>query len=215
MSLSFPVCQLSVLRISDMDLGKLSLVLDYPVQRIDRNIPSFHEELLSAWLKHEPCSFRTNVPTIVTDILNEPLFLNKEITLHHELLFFKDWIVAGVIKISDICYEVVPGFLPVEAIHEILANQTGNDGAPWKKRPRSLIRSYPRSLNNAWTNQIRFELGKSPPTLQLCFAIRTAGESQSPIDIQSCKTRHFYGQVHIRKKRVIPAVHRWKAYTHR
>ena len=50
MSLSFPVCQLSVLRISDMDLGKLSLVLDYPVQRIDRNIPLFHEELLSAWL---------------------------------------------------------------------------------------------------------------------------------------------------------------------
>ena len=104
-----------------MDLDKLSLVLDYPLQRIDRHIPAFQKELLSAWLKHEPCRFLTNIPTIVTDMLNEPLFLNKEITLHNELLYFKDWIAAGVIKISVICYEVVPGFLPVGAIHEILA----------------------------------------------------------------------------------------------
>ena len=40
------------------------------------------------------------------------------ITLHNELLFFKDWFAAGVIKVSDICYEVVPGYLPVGAIHE-------------------------------------------------------------------------------------------------
>ena len=73
------------------------------------------------------------IPTIVTDILNEPLFVNKEITLHNELLFFKNWIAAGVIKISDICYEVVPGFLPVGAIHEILADQTGNDGRTFEK----------------------------------------------------------------------------------
>ena len=121
-----------------MDLGKLSLVLDYPLQRmrIDRNIRAFQKELLSAWLKHEPCSFRTNVPPIVTDILNEPLFLNKEVTLHNRLLFFKDWIAAGVIKISDICYEVVPGFLPVEAIHESLANQTRNDGRTLEKSSR-------------------------------------------------------------------------------
>ena len=98
-----------------MELGKLSLVLEYPLQRIDRNIPAFHKELLSAWAKHEPCRLRTNVPTMATDILNEPLFLNRHITLHDELLFFKDWVAAGVIKIRDICYEVVPGFLPVRA----------------------------------------------------------------------------------------------------
>ena len=94
-----------------MDLGQLSLVLDYPVQRIDRNIPAFLKELLSAGIKHEPCCFRTNIPTKVTDILNEPLVLNKEITLHNEVLFFKDWIAAGVIKMSDICYEEQRGLL--------------------------------------------------------------------------------------------------------
>ena len=86
------------LRISNMDLGKLSLVLEYPLQRIDRNIPAFHMELLSAWVKHEPCRLRTNVPTMATDILNEPLFLNSLITLHDGLLFFKDWIAAGLLR---------------------------------------------------------------------------------------------------------------------
>ena len=74
------------LRISNMDLGKLSLVLEYPLQRIDRNIPAFHKELLSPWAKHELCRLRTNVPTMATDILNEPLFLNRHISLHDELL---------------------------------------------------------------------------------------------------------------------------------
>ena len=198
------------LRISNMDLGKLSLVLDYPLQRIDGNIPAFHKELLSAWLKHEPRRFRTNVPTIVTDILNEPLFLNKENTLHNELLFFKDWIAAGVIKISDICYEVVPGFLPIGAIHEILADQTGSDGRTFEKTSREFDKIL-SAIPQQWTDQIRFELGRPPPTLQPCFAIRTAGPSQTPTEILSCKTRHFYGQLHDQKKPVIPAVDRWKA----
>ena len=144
--------------------------------------------------------------TLVTDILNEPLFLNKEITLHNEILFFKDWIAAGVIKSSDICHEVVPGFLPVAAIHEILADHTGNDGRNLEKFDKILS-----AIPQQWTNQIRFELGRLPPTLQPCFAIRTAGESQTPIDILSCKIRHFYGQLHDRKKPVIAAVDRWKA----
>ena len=151
-----------------------------------------------AGIKHEPCRFRTNVPTKVTDILNEPLVLNKEITLHNEVLFFKDWIAAGVIKISDICYEVVPGFLPVEAIHEILADQTGNDGRTLEKMSREFGKIL-SAIPQQWTNQIRFELGRPPPTLQPCFAIRTAGASQNPTDFLSSKTRHFYGHEMIKE----------------
>ena len=64
------------------------------------------------------------------------------------------------------------------------------------------------AIPQQWTDQIRFELERPPPTLQPCFAIRTAGSSQTPTDILSCKTRHFYGQLHDRKKPVIPAVDR-------
>lgn len=148
--------------------------------------------------------------TLVTDILNEPLFLNEEITLRNEIIFFKDWIAAGVIKISDICYEVVPGFLPVRAIHEILADHTGNDGRNLEKTFREFDKIL-SAIPQQWTNQMRFELGRLPPTLQPCFAVRTAGASQTPIDILSCKMRHFYGQLYDRKKPVIPAIDQWKA----
>ena len=90
------------------------------------------------------------------------------------------------------CYEVVPGFLPVEAIHEILADQTGNDGRTLEKTSRECDKIL-SAIPQQWTNQIRFELGRRPPTLQPCFAIRTAGASQNPTDFLSSKTRHFYG----------------------
>ena len=193
-----------------MDLGKLSLVLEYPLQRVDRNIPAFHKELLSPWAKHELCRLRTNVPTMATDILNEPLFLNRHISLHDELLFFKDWIAAGVIKIRDICYELVPGFLPVRAVYEILAGKIGNDGRTLDRTSRELNKIL-SAIPQHWTKQICSELRRPPPTLQPCFAIRTAGADQTPTDIVSCKTRHFYGQLHKRIKPVVPAIDRWKA----
>ena len=143
--------------------------------------------------KRHQIPFEPRENTLVTDILNEPLFLNKEITLRSEIQFFKDWIAAGVINISDICYEVVPGFLPVGAIHEILADHTGDDGRNLEKTSREFDKIL-SAIPQQWTNQIRFELGRLPPILQPCFAIRTASESQTPIDILSCKMRHFYGQ---------------------
>ena len=193
-----------------MELGKPSLVLEYPLQRIDRNIPAFHKELLSAWVKHEPCRLRTNVPTMATNILNEPLFLNSHFTLHDEVLFFKDWIAAGVIKISDICYEVVPGFLPVRAVHDILAGQLGNDGRTLDRTSRELNKIIP-AIPQHCTKQICSKRRRPPPTLQPCFAIRTAGACQTSTDILSCRTRHFYGQLHDRNKPVVPAIDRWKA----
>lgn len=37
-----------------------------------------------------------------------------------------DWVVAEVIQVKDICYEVVPGYLPSNAVHKLLIEQ-GND----------------------------------------------------------------------------------------
>ena len=43
-----------LLRVSGMRPGKLSLALDYKARDIDRDIPSFHNELLTVWCKHGP-----------------------------------------------------------------------------------------------------------------------------------------------------------------
>ena len=60
------------------------------------------------------------------DVLREPLFRNLLITVNNNLLYHRDWIKAGLVTVRDLCYAVVPGFLPAIAIHEILTQQDGN-----------------------------------------------------------------------------------------
>ena len=76
------------LRVSNMKLGKMTLVLDYSPQRINRDIPAFHRELLMTWRRHKECHTRNQIPESVTDVLNEPLFLNDLITSQEKPLLF-------------------------------------------------------------------------------------------------------------------------------
>ena len=79
-----------------MKLGKMTLVLDYSPQRINHDIPAFHGELLMAWHRYKECHTRTQIPESVTDVLNEPLFLNDLITSQEKSLLYTDWIAAGI-----------------------------------------------------------------------------------------------------------------------
>ena len=107
-----------------MKLGKMTLVLDYSPQRINGDIPAFHRELLMTWHRHKECHTRTQIPESVTDVLNEPLLLNDLITSQEKPLLFYTRIglqqVSHVVR--NICYEAVPGFLPANALHEILTD---------------------------------------------------------------------------------------------
>lgn len=75
-----------------MQLGKLSLVVDYAPGEIDRSISTFYRELLLAWNKHEHVRVRSHPPEALSDILNEPLFQNKLIIVNNEPLYRADWI---------------------------------------------------------------------------------------------------------------------------
>ena len=86
------------LRVSNMKLGKMTLVLDYSPQRINRDIPAFHRDLLMTWHRHKECHTRTQIPESVTDVLNEPLFLNDLITSQEKPLLYTDWIAAGITR---------------------------------------------------------------------------------------------------------------------
>ena len=100
------------LRVSNMKLGKMTLVLDYSPLRINRDIPAFHRELLMTWRRHKECHTRTQIPESVTDVLNEPLFLNDLITSQEKSLL--SYTRIGLQQVShmvrNICYEAVPGF---------------------------------------------------------------------------------------------------------
>ena len=195
------------LRVSNMKLGKLSLALDYSLQRVDRTIQAIHKELLSAWQKFGPCRFRTQTPTIVTVILNELLFLNKQITINDEPLLYRNWISAGLTKTSDVCYEVIPSFLSVRAIHEILSGQDDSCTIATVTREFNDVLS---AMAKQWIHQICSEQTRPAASNQPYFAIWTSVPGKTSDDIQSCKTRRFYNLLHELWKPSVPAIDRWK-----
>ena len=187
-----------------MRVGKLSLALTFPLQCIDPTIPAF----LSAWQKFRPCRIRNQTPTTVTDILKEPLFLNKQITISDEPLLYRNWIAAGIINICDVSSEVIPNFLPVRAIHEILSGVDENFTI------ESVTRDFNRLLSaipKEWIKQICSEQIRPAPSNQPYFAIRSSTPGKIPEDIQMRKTRHFYQLIHELRKPSVPAIDRWKS----
>ena len=67
---------------------------------------------------------RTHLPNNITDILNEPIFCNPDIKdQDNNVLLYKQWIKGRITRTKDICYEVIPGFLPAMAIDEIIKDE--------------------------------------------------------------------------------------------
>ena len=167
-------------RLSSLHLGKMTLTMDYPLQRINRDIPLFHKERLpTAWHRHRILRTRTRSPESVTDILNEPLFMNSLISTKDKPLFFLDWITAGITRIKDICYEVIPKYLPLPAIHEMITDKTPRTLSKTTEELRELLNAIPLQLSQ-----------------QICTCSATLLSNlrswTNPHDFQSLKTRHFY-----------------------
>ena len=109
-----------------MPLGKYRLALNYTLHQIDRHIPPFQRDLLTAWHTHADYHQRINPPITLPDILKEPLFHNPPISANSAALHHLDWIKAGVLSIEDICSSVISGFLPPLAVHELLTQNDEN-----------------------------------------------------------------------------------------
>ena len=200
-------------RISDMSLGKLSLALEFSTRQIGRDLPIFHKELLLAWQQHKHLLTRTNIPDNVQSILNEPLFQNKLITFNDQPLpVIADWVMAGVTQIKDICYEVVPGYLPTNAVHELLLEK-GNEDRILEKTERELgnIRSC---IPSEWMDKIQSQPTNHTSDLQPRFEVNNPGSNNDSLDILNCTTRTFYGQLLADRKTVIPALDYWKENLH-
>ena len=185
------------LRISNMHLGKMSLALDYSLQRIDRDIPGFHRELLTAWHRHRDHHVRTRSPESL-------------ITTDDKPLIFTDWIAAGITRIKDICYEVIPGYLSVLAMHDMLTDSNPRTLAKTSQGLRELFSAFPPH----WSHMICTESVWPPPSLQPCFGIVNSSPGSTPIDITLCRTRHFYGELLQAEKPVIPALDYWRQNLH-
>lgn len=75
---------------------------------------AFYREVLGAWGEFLE---RVRVtPRGRTQLLGQPLFLNKNIMQHGSTLFFRKWWAGGIRQVRDVMYEVREGFLPVQVI---------------------------------------------------------------------------------------------------
>ena len=136
-----------------MATGKHTLALEFNVQHIDPSILHFHKDLLTAWLHHTKYHTRTNPPPTLADILQEPLFKNPLIMVNDNTLYFREWIKPELL-VQDICYSVIPGFLPDLAIHEILTQHNENTTRSLQQTKHEL-HELQRALPNYWTRLIR------------------------------------------------------------
>ena len=159
-------------RISHMNLGKLSLVLDFSTRPIGRDMPIFHKELLLAWQQYKHLLTRTNIPDNVQNILTEPLFQKELITLNDQPLpAIANWVTAGVTQVTGICYEVVPGFLPTNAVHELLIEQGNNDRT--LERTEREFRKIRSSIPPEWLRKIQSESTNQSPDLKPHVKVKT------------------------------------------
>jgi len=188
-----------------LNLGKLSLVLDFSTRQIDRNVPMFHKELLLAWQKHTLLLTRTHILDNVQSILNEPLFQNELINANDQpLAVIPDWVTVGVTQVKDICYEAVPGYLPTNAVHELLIEQE-NDDHTLERTERELtkIRS---SIPQEWSSKIQSQPTNQSPNLQPRFEVNTTDSNNASLDILNGRTRTFYGHHLAGRQTVIAAL---------
>ena len=199
------------LRLSHMATGKHTLALEFNVQHIDPSILHFHKDLLTAWLHHTKYHTRTNPPPTLADILQEPLFKNPLIMVNDNTLYFREWIKAELL-IQDICYSVIPGFLPDLAIHEILTQHNENTTRSLQQTKHEL-HELQRALPNYWTRLIRTHITTRQLSLHPLFAIPNPQPNAESIPLENCRPRHFYQHLLRNKETPIPSLHRWQQLT--
>ena len=178
-----------------MQLGKWTLAMDFAPCDIDSNVPAFNKELLYAWINHKCYQERTDIPDSLSDIFTEPLFRNKLINVNNKPLFFRDWVSCGLVCVKDICYEAVPGFLPIKAVHEILMAHDSCRDRSFNQTARELSEVL-GAIPAKWKLKVISGDSVFPSAAQPSFCILPSAPGKPPTSILDCKTRHFYWYFH-------------------
>lgn len=82
-------------------------------------LPNFCQEMLQAW--QDLSNIRKQCVENYIDVLEQPICRNPAIKFNGKMLDLPILMISGILKIKDILYEYVPGFLPLNAIKEMVA----------------------------------------------------------------------------------------------
>lgn len=190
----------------------MTMAQDFSEKQIDRTIPIFHQELLQAWLLFKKNVTRVTPPKQAIDIMNESLFLNPCIRLTDgTTLLNKVWIAVGVTKIKDICYEVIPGFLPAKAVREMVEEMgTGTTLMQTEEFLQSILLAMP----NQWKIVLQqYDITGQIKTRQPVFVTKPTASKPEVKDFVELRTRDFSRQLTKDNDITIPAVAYWEPIT--
>ena len=126
---------------------------------------------------------------------------------------YKDWVNAGITKIRDICYEAIPGFLRLNAVHEILQEQEENENRT-KQQTKQEFDTIKGAIPPDWKHELEKNKDHTErlalQTTQPRFEANTLQANQTTKDITELKTSHFYRQLMHDKNTTIPALEYWR-----
>ncbi|CAG2243758.1 unnamed protein product [Mytilus edulis] len=148
------------------------------------NIPVFYREIIDAWQYFKPY---VDIDIRSVDIFNQPIFLNESIKVNGKCILWKQFLLAGITKLKHVAYEVVPGFLPFNAIYEMIENVDDNvDCNKLRQQYNSLLECIP----NEWKKVI---LNETKPVNCDEVPLFIVNYNNKTKDFVCCKTKDFYG----------------------
>lgn len=118
-----------------------------------RQLPTFYRELFQSW-SHLFSSTRAQ-PNSYDEVINEPIFDNPFITsVDGRPLPVKNLFTSsGIVKIRDLLYEVIPGFLPVDAIDDMVS--LAHPYTPTTNTVEKLYHSILNSIPQDWFDNLQ------------------------------------------------------------
>ena len=164
----------------NMDTGVLFMLLD---KKGLLKLPIVYQEMVEAW---QFIKSNVNMEMRTVDIFNQPIFCNSEINLKGKLQLWENFILAGLVKVKDISYEVIPGFLPFQAIFDIVQEVVPDINYEiLSEQYDHILQNIPEMWKNTVT-QNSFPIN-SDDTPSVCLEY-----NNKVINFESCKTKHFY-----------------------
>lgn len=170
-------------KVGNMHLDFECLFMDLYKKDI-KDLPIVYQEMLQAW-----SYIITTVDVEMTDmnVFRQPLFLNNNLKLNGKTILWSNFIQAGIIQLKDIAYEVVPGFLPFNAIKEMIVEFSGKSTNidKLKQQYNLLLDSIP----DDWRNIVNSDGNTDPDNIVSDIFILYENKSKQFIN---CTTREFY-----------------------
>jgi len=164
------------------------------------DIPMFYQEMLFAW--NEIYEYILIEPMTKEQLLKQPIFFNRDIEVDLSKQLVDVFIESGITKLYDIVYDVIPGFLPIHTILDIILEKyTDIDKSNVEKYYTEIIENIPES----WKKSINSNIFETGPNI--CISIEVGIDIKH---ISVCNTRDFYNAIVKKKVKVPTSVAFWE-----